>query len=201
MKIIDVMGKQCPIPIIEAKKALIDQGEESVLVKVDNFAAVQNLEKLAEKHGFSFSFIEHSKTSFEVAVVNDKYGESAGTFTESTPVTVKSGGLVVAIGRNTMGSGAEELGKILIKGFVYALTEMPVPPEYVLFFNSGVFLTSEGANTIDDLKKLEAKGTKILTCGACVNYYKIQDKVAAGTVTNMYEIVERLSGAGSVVNI
>ncbi|MCL2146986.1 MAG: sulfurtransferase-like selenium metabolism protein YedF, partial [Synergistaceae bacterium] len=101
----------------------------------------------------------------------------------------------------TMGDGAEELGKILIKGFIYSLTELPAPPEYVIFLNSGAFLTSDGSNTIDDLKKLENKGAKILTCGTCVNFYGLQDKLAIGTITNMYGITEIMVSTGAVINI
>ena len=78
---------------------------------------------------------------------------------ESQSETPPTGGLVVAIGQDAMGGGAEELGKILIKGFLYALSELPEAPGSVIFFNSGARLTSGGANTVEDLKKLEANGT------------------------------------------
>jgi len=100
-----------------------------------------------------------------------------------------------------MGNGAEELGKILVKGFIYSLTELPLPPQCVIFFNAGAYLTSDGANTLDDLKKLEEKGTEILTCGTCINYFGLQNKLAVGKIVNMYEITERLVCAGTVVNI
>ena len=100
-----------------------------------------------------------------------------------------------------MGEGAEELGKILIKGFIYSLTELPTPPKFVIFFNSGAYLTSAESNTVDELKKLAEKGTEILTCGTCINYYKLQDKLAVGAITDMYGITERMASAGSIINI
>ncbi|MCL2840023.1 MAG: sulfurtransferase-like selenium metabolism protein YedF [Defluviitaleaceae bacterium] len=109
--------------------------------------------------------------------------------------------VVVTISADTMGNGAEELGKILIKSFIYSLTELPKPPKSVLFFNGGALLTTEGANTIDDLKTLESKGTEILTCGTCINYYGLQDKLTVGAVTNMYEISTRMASADNVINI
>jgi len=215
MEIIDVLGKPCPIPVIEAKKALAKQGVSQVLVKVDNIVAVQNLEKMAKGLGYGFSYSEKTKDSYEVTITGN--GESLQT-TQKTPLqstadapkTVQSGvplgdaslgGMVVVIGRNTMGSGAEELGKILIKGFIYSLTELNVPPECLIFFNSGAYLTSEGANTIADLQKLEEKGTQIFTCGTCSNYYNLQDKLAVGSIVNMYEIAEKMANAASVINI
>ena len=110
-------------------------------------------------------------------------------------------GLAVVIGSDTLGKGADELGKILIKSFIYSLTELPVPPKHIMFLNSGAYLTADGSNTVDDLKKLEEKGVEILTCGTCVNYYNLQDKLAVGAVSNMYEIAARMALAGNVINI
>ena len=45
---LDERGKQCPLPVIEAKKALeASAPEEKVEVVVDNEIAVQNLSKMA----------------------------------------------------------------------------------------------------------------------------------------------------------
>ena len=113
----------------------------------------------------------------------------------------ESKNFIVVISKNTMGDGSEELGKILIKSFIHSMTELPVPPECLLFFNSGVYLASNEANTIDDLKELEGKGTKLLLCGTCVNYYNLQDKLAVGSITNMYTIAEKMTTAAGVINI
>jgi selenium metabolism protein YedF len=108
---------------------------------------------------------------------------------------------VVAISANTMGNGSEELGKILVKAFIYSLTELIEPPDVLVFFNSGACLTSNESNTIDDLKALEGKGTKILTCGTCVNYYGLKDKLAVGTIGNMSEITQTMTEAARLINI
>lgn len=205
MKIVDVLGKPCPIPVIEAKKALADPGGDGVLVKVDNIVAVQNLEKMANGYGYRFSYVENAKDSYDVRIEKD--GKSPPEMTANTAGPVPSqgdaafGGLVVVIGRDTMGSGAEELGKILMKGFIYSLTELPTPPKAVIFLNTGARLTTRGANTVDDLERLEEKGAEILTCGTCVNFYALQDQLAVGSVTNMYGITERMASAGNVINI
>ena len=114
---------------------------------------------------------------------------------------MNSNSFVVAISANTMGNGSEELGKILVKAFIYSLTELPVPPDVLVFFNSGVCLTSDESNTIDDLKALENKGTKILICGTCVSYYGLQDQLAVGTVSNMSEITQTMASAVKLVNL
>ena len=110
-------------------------------------------------------------------------------------------GLVVAISSEKMGSGSEELGKILIKAFIYSLTELATPPFALVFFNSGALLTSKESNTIEDLKSLEDKGTKLLVCGTCANYYGLNDKPAVGTISNMNEISQTMADAAKVINI
>ena len=205
MEIIDVMGKPCPIPVIEARKALAKQGVSRVLVKVDNIVAVQNIEKMANGLGYGFSYAENAKDSYEVTITGGGEDAPRQNAEQSPPEAAQggasSGGLVVVIGKNAMGDGAEELGKILIKGFIYSLTELPTPPEFLIFLNSGAYLTSDGANVTDDLKKLEGRGTKVLTCGTCSNYYKLQDKLVVGSITDMYGITEKMAGAANVINI
>ena len=204
MEIIDAIGRPCPIPVIEAKKALGRPGADSVLVKVDNIVAVQNLEKMAKGSGYGFSFAERSPAAFEVSISLDGKAppaQSAVADTETCAVCAPMGGPVVLVTKNGMGEGSEELGLILVKGFIYALTELPVPPTHVVFLNSGAFLTVEGANTLEDIIRLEAKGTKILTCGTCLNFFGLTEKLAVGAVTNMYGITEALAGAAKIITI
>jgi len=205
MKTIDMMGNSCPIPVIEAKKVLANPDCDGVLVKVDNTVSVQNLERMATGYGFKFSFVEKAAGSFEVTINKDgkKLPETFMLRNDnaSSPMTGTENSIAVVIGRNTMGSGAEDLGKILIKGFIYSLSELAVPPKHVIFLNSGAYLTTDGANTVDDLRTLEAKGTEILTCGTCANFYELQDNLAVGKITDMFGITERITAAAKIINI
>jgi selenium metabolism protein YedF len=106
---------------------------------------------------------------------------------------------VVAINSAKMGVGHDELGGVLIKGFIFALTQMDELPSAILFYNGGATLTTEGSTSLEDLKNLEAQGVEILTCGTCLNYYGLGDKLRVDEVTNMYAIVEKLTGADLVV--
>ena len=98
-----------------------------------------------------------------------------------------------------MGEGSEELGRLLMKGFIYALSQQEILPETVLLYNGGAKLSCEGAETLEDLKNLEALGVEILTCGTCLNYYGLTEKLSVGSVTNMYEIAERQMAASVIV--
>ena len=57
----------------------------------------------------------------------------------------------------------------------------------------------EGSESLEDLKALEEQGVEIMTCGTCLDYYGIKDRLAIGGVTNMYSIVETLQNAMSVI--
>lgn len=108
-------------------------------------------------------------------------------------------GVVVALSSSLMGQGDDALGKMLMKGFVYALSQQDILPETVLLYNGGAFLSSEGSDNLEDLKEMEAQGVEILTCGACMKHYGLEDKLKVGSVTNMYEIVERMTTARLLV--
>ena len=86
-----------------------------------------------------------------------------------------------------------------MKGFLYALSQQETLPKTILFYNGGAHLTAQGSESLEDLRSMEAQGVQILTCGTCLDYYGLKDKLAVGGVTNMYSIVEILSGAAHVI--
>ena len=98
-----------------------------------------------------------------------------------------------------MGDGEEALGKTLLKGFLYAVSQLPSLPQTILFYNTGARITCSGSDSLEDLKFMEAQGVEILTCGTCLDYYKLKEMLAVGGVTNMYVIAEKLSAAGKVI--
>lgn len=109
------------------------------------------------------------------------------------------GDTVVAVGSAVMGSGDDQLGAVLMKGFLYALSQMDRLPDTILFYNGGARLTTEGSQSLEDLRNLEAQGVKIRTCGTCLDFYRLKEKLQVGEVTNMYEIAETLAAAGKVI--
>ena len=108
-------------------------------------------------------------------------------------------GTVLVISSDTMGNGDDTLGRMLLKGFLYAMVEQRRLPETILFYNSGVFLTTEGSGALDDLRELERRGVKILSCGTCLNHFGLFDRLQVGAVTNMYEIALHLTEARKVI--
>ena len=106
---------------------------------------------------------------------------------------------MVAVTSDAMGHGSDELGKNLMKGFLYALSQLDELPKTILFYNGGARLTTEGSLSLEDLKSMEAQGVQIMTCGTCLNYYGLTEKLAVGSVTNMYSIVETLAKADKII--
>ena len=200
---VNAIGDTCPLPVVKAKNAIKELGGSgTVEVLVDNEIAVQNLAKMAQQKGYGCKSKKVSSNEFHVTL---EVGEAAAaTGVEDIPevcavVPAAQKKVVVAINSARMGHGHDELGTVLMKGFIFALTQQDVLPSAVLFYNGGANLTIEGSASLEDLKNLEAQGVEILTCGTCLNYYNVSDKLAVGEVTNMYAIVEKLTQADLVV--
>ena len=190
-KVINAMGDACPMPVIKAKKAF-DEGAKGVEISVDHEIAVENLEKLAKSKGSEFSVVKKSDTEYVCSI-----GEASDE--ASNNLTGEESNVVVAIASRYMGVGDEVLGGNLMKGFIFSLTQADILPKTILFYNSGAFITTEGSASIEDLKTLQTAGVEIMTCGTCLNHYNIADKLEVGSVTNMYEIVEKQLKATNVV--
>ena len=200
-KIIDCKGMACPLPVVNAKKAAEELGSGDVLtVLVDNEIAVQNLTRFAEHKGFGVS--AEKKGEKEYAVIMSISGGVAETVQEeevACAMDTRRKGMLVVLSANVMGSGDPKLGTSLMKAFVFALTKQDQLPDTILCYNTGAYLTCEGADTLEDLKLLESEGVTILTCGTCLDFYGLKEKLAVGSVTNMYDIVERMENAAQII--
>lgn len=199
--LVNAVGEQCPIPVVKATHALRAMTEPGTLeVRVDNEIAVQNLTRMAAGNHLPVQAEKVGEREFAVRMeVTDPKGEAPMEDTVPACIPDARGDLLVAVETETMGRGSDELGQTLMKGFLFAVGQLPQLPKTILFYNGGAHLTVEGSPVLEDLKKLEAQGVEILTCGTCLNFYGLTDRLAVGVVTNMYDIVERLASAGKVI--
>lgn len=196
---LDARNMACPLPVIESKKILMSMKEgESLEVLVDNHIAVQNLSKMAAQKNFPVTSEKIDENNY---IVTFSIGETViEDVNEEVPCYPdQKWDIVVVISSDKMGEGDEKLGKLLMKGFIYALTELDVLPSTVLLYNGGAKLSVEDSESLQDLKTLESMGVEILTCGTCLNFYGISEKLGVGTATNMYEIAEKQMKASKVV--
>ena len=208
-KKLDCMGMACPLPVINAKKAMEAFTEDGTLyVKVDNEIAVQNLSRLGSSRGFEVSSGQNGEKEYTVAI--QVKAADAGTGSDSPQTGSDSpqtgscrlpmqGGKVVVLSSDTMGNGDEKLGKKLMKAFVFALTSQDEAPEKVICYNTGAFLTTEDPDTVRDLKSLEEAGTTVMTCGTCLDFYGLKEKLQVGIISNMYDIVEAQMSAALLI--
>lgn len=196
---VNAMGDNCPIPVIKTKKAMQEiTGPETIEVLVDNEIAVQNVTKMAVSSGGNVTSEKLGEKEFKVTIqMNGVVAKEAEEEAVCTPD--RKGDTIVVIASDKMGSGNDELGKVLIKGFIFAVTQLEELPKAMIFYNGGATLTAEGSDSLEDLKSLEAQGVEILTCGTCLNYYGLTDKLEVGSVTNMYTIVEKMAEAGKII--
>ena len=196
---VNAMGDNCPIPVIKTKKAMDAlTGPETIEVLVDNEIAVQNVTKMAKGAGGEVSSEKLGEASFKVTIEMQGAPRNAGKEDPACAPDAR-GNTIVVVSSDRMGEGNDELGKVLMKSFIFAVTQLDQLPKTMLFYNGGATLTTEGSDSLEDLKSLEAQGVEILTCGTCLDYYGLKEKLMVGGVTNMYSIVEAMAGAGRTI--
>jgi selenium metabolism protein YedF len=196
---VDARGLDCPLPVINASKAL--ENNDTIMVIVDNSTAIENIRRMSENKGYAISsdtrkdgiYITIDKTLSKVASTN-----SIGAV---SPVFENNGMRVLVVSQDTMGKGSDDLGKVLIKSFFHTLAETDPSPDTLIFLNSGVKLVAGGSEVIEDIKVLEHKGKRILACGTCLDFFKLKEKLLAGKISNMYEIKELMLTASSTINL
>lgn len=194
MRQINAIGDACPLPVIKTKKGLdaIESGQLEVLV--DNEIAVQNIRRLAETTGCQFD-VAQQEGIFQITLLKTA-AQPDGSADCSAAVPGKT---VVVLSADTMGTGDDELGRILMKGFIFALTQLDTLPDTILLYNTGAKLAVQGSSSLEDLLALEKAGAAVLTCGTCLNHLGIAEQLGVGEVTNMYRIVEEMREAGRIL--
>ena len=193
---IDARGKACPQPVIMAKKE-IDGGCRDLTILVDNRTAVENLTRLGNSAGMQVTAGDNGNGLFVRLTGEGKIVEEPVI---ACPAT--GNGYAVFIGKDVVGAGDYELGYNLMKMALYTLAQGDSVPAYVLFMNAGVKLPAgEEQQVIDSLMALLEKGSIILVCGTCLNYYGIADRLKVGTVSNMYDIMSAMQRADKVITL
>lgn len=107
----------------------------------------------------------------------------------------------IFITTDRLGSGDKELGRLLMRNFVYSLARNPVRPAAVMLANEGVRLACEGSEVLDDLQLLVEDGVPIKACGTCLDFLGIADALRIGDVGTMPQAVEALLGSDEIVTI
>jgi len=192
--------------VIKIKKALANinaSSFEGLEVIVDNEIAVQNISKLLNSLGCSFSPSKEETGYFLIQISALNNGEIVP---QSIPTTGIPGQArndentqIIVISSELMGTGDDALGKILMKGFIFAITQLETLPKAVVFYNSGVRLALKNSENIADLQYLHRQGVAILACGTCLNHFNVLADLAVGDVTDMYSIVNLMQQSACII--
>lgn len=205
-------GLACPQPVLETKKALEElPAEAELIVRVDNPVSKENVAIFAANAGHRVETDENNG-EFILRITKGRAGliqerkrgprppadadEKPAARSKSAPAQT-----TFLITSNLFGQGSPDLGQVLMKSLFVTLAGQDTPPEALIFINTGVYLSTEGSPVQEHLQKIAAGGTVVLSCGTCLDYYKLKEKLAAGRVSNMYEIIEQLGRAEKVITI
>jgi selenium metabolism protein YedF len=197
MEIVDTRGELCPKPLIMTKKMLntLKSGEEFQIL-TDNDTALSNLKMYLTDSNIKFEVEKNSDHYLIKAVKSDisVVNQNAEMYCSSS-----NPAYTIVFRSNRMGVGEDELGEILIKGFINTLNNLESKPECLIFYNSSVLLTTNDSPVLPALKELSDGGCEILICGTCADYYKIKDQISIGCISNMLSICEKLTAAGKLI--
>ncbi|MEJ2200284.1 MAG: sulfurtransferase-like selenium metabolism protein YedF [Desulfuromonadaceae bacterium] len=193
MKTLDCRQLACPAPVLETRKQIQAEPDTAFSVLVGDDIARQNVSRLATTLGYQVSTQpSHGGFSLLLTPAGQTPPESAGTESEQENI-------LIYIASDCMGHGDDELGRLLMHNFLGTLTELNPPPATVLFVNSGVKLTTEGSEVLTTLEKLVATGTDLASCGLCLDYFGLKNKLKVGRTTNMLEVIEQMSRANRII--
>lgn len=201
MKTIDAKGKSCPLPLIMTKKAINEMAQDETLkILIDNDISMKNVSRFLEDNGMKVT-IEKKENAYHLFVnktgniPENKFIEDYCEI-EQVPKT----GYAMVFKQNKVGHGADDLGTILIKAFINTLPEIKNKPEWLIFLNTSIYLTTKDSPVLESLQKLEKSGIEILVCGTCLDYFGKKDELAVGIISNMYDIMECMSKADKVIH-
>jgi selenium metabolism protein YedF len=199
IKEVDARGMACPQPVLCTKQALDAIETGMVVAIVDNEIAKENIIKFAKNQECNV-VVKQQADTFHIEIQ-----KGAATYAEiesAKPLALAAVyDAVVVITSEALGTGAAELGAILMKSYLYTITAADHYPTAVILLNSGVKLAVSGAQTVEHLRTLQHKGVEILACGTCLDYYHLKEQLAVGSVTNMYSMIEWMSAAGKVITL
>jgi len=190
--IIDARGRPCPQPVLMTKTAL-DEGRKAFTVLVDNEGSAQNVSRFATNAGCRATIVRENGV-FRVQVSREGDGTSP-VRTEDVPVTCNAPSArtrTLVIQTESLGQGAQELGRLLITQFLSTLAANETLPERIILLNAGVKLACEGSESTAALKDLAGRGVDILACGTCLNHFGLSGRLAVGRLTNAYEVLNLL---------
>ena len=198
MRTLDCRGMPCPQPVLRTREALLEQSSPVTII-VDSESACANVRRFAESQGAHVTATGIGM-DFHVAITPSTgatVGDGASAACSCSEGAARD--LVVYVTSEGMGQGDDSLGRTLMAAFLDTLAHFKDEVSYVVFVNGGARLAVEDSPVLDQIRQLEQLGAQVLVCGTCLNHFGIREKLAVGSVSNMFSIIETLSKAGRIV--
>jgi len=197
---VDARGKTCPQPVIDTRRALAETSAAEIEVLVDTEASAENVARMARSQGCEVRLEDSGMGELRVLLTRE-IGPDESDRRETSPVALgePASKVAVFVAADSIGRGDDELGQALTKAFLGTIKDVEPRPTSLLFMNSGVKLVTEGSGALDAIGELEGMGVEVLVCGTCLDFFGLEDKLAVGRVSNMYEITSRMVEADRVV--
>ena len=189
---IDCRNLACPEPVIRTKNALdgLKVGEKLEIL-VNSIAPKENISRFLKNQNVEFSVLQNGAETKITAVKGESKLELTNFDEFVCEITPKTKKTVVYLNEEYAGSG--DVGISLLAKFLGALLQVE-KPEYVICVNNAVKMTTNRAHpSFKPLKDLEAAGVKILSCGSCLEAYKLVSDLSVGEMSNAYEVMQILT--------
>ncbi len=193
--VIDCRDLSCPQPVVKTKKAMEASPDGEIEVLLNDEIACENVSRLAA--GRQWAVVDVTRKGEEIHLLLRAENAVAG---ESRPSSsTKEDATLVYCVSDKIGSGADKLGELLMQSFIKSLLDMPPLPKRMIFLNSGVRLATEGSAVLEALQQLEKQGVEIYSCGTCLDFFGLKERLRVGKATNMFDVITSLRSFDRVV--
>jgi selenium metabolism protein YedF len=197
METLNCLGLSCPLPVTETRDFIENHPQsDRFQVLVDNPASAENVKRFLGSRGFGVT-VESSGTDFQI---NAERAGGPGCETVVQELIQAGHKTIIVISKDKLGTGDDYLGGQLMLNFLKTLKEMGTQLWRLVFLNSGVKLTIEGAESLPLIQELAGQGISVLVCGTCLNHFGVLQQKRVGETTNMLDIVTSLQVAGKVIS-
>lgn len=108
---------------------------------------------------------------------------------------------LLLVARDGMGDAPPELQTVLVINFFRTLLKENQIPGTIFFYADGVKLNIHGSVIEDLLLELEDRGTSIITCTTCLNFYKVLPELASGKKGGMPDLISLIASSDKVISL
>ena len=194
---LDLTGMTCPIPVVETKKFLEKGPVNELEIILDDDIATENVTRFLSSQGFSVT--SEKEGSGPRLILKGSRSASGPQPVPETEAGMQTKKVLVYINTETIGVGSDELGRLLMNSFLHTLKELDVLPWRIVFINGGVKLAAGESEHVGILTDIVNLGTEVLSCGTCLDYFHLKEKVRVGRISNMHEISSSFLQATHVI--